>query len=90
MPDERKGDREQEKVWSELARYSHFGFQLALSTGFFLAVGWWLDGRLGSTPILTILGAMVGAGASFYSMYFHLVIEPRRRRSRSDEQGSEK
>ena len=73
-----------------MARYGHFGFQLALSTGFFLAIGWWLDGKLGWTPILTILGAMSGATAAFYSMYFHLVIEPRRRRSGSDEQGSEK
>jgi F0F1-type ATP synthase assembly protein I len=51
-----------------MGRYAHFGFQLAFSMGLFLLGGWWLDGRIGTTPLLTIVGAMVGAAAAFYSM----------------------
>jgi F0F1-type ATP synthase assembly protein I len=51
-----------------MGRLAHLGLQLALSTGLFLLGGWWLDGKVGTTPLLTILGALLGAGAGFYSM----------------------
>ena len=44
-----------------------------------MGVGNWVDGRLGSAPILTVIGAFVGGGAGFYSLYYHIVIEPRER-----------
>ena len=37
----------------------------------------WFDSKLGTTPFLLLLGAFVGAAAGFYSLYFHIVIEPR-------------
>jgi F0F1-type ATP synthase assembly protein I len=69
-------------VWSEMGRYAHLGFQLALSTGLFLLVGWWLDGKIGTTPLLTIVGALLGAAAGFYSMIHQLT-----RKSRDDSRG---
>ena len=30
-------------------------------------------GKLGTTPLVTIIGAMVGAAGGFYSLYLHLV-----------------
>ena len=68
MSDDRRGQGQGGTVWSEMGRYAHLGFQLALSMGLFLLGGWWLDGRIGTTPLLTIVGAMVGAAAAFYSM----------------------
>jgi hypothetical protein len=59
-----------------LARFSGHGLTLAVSTGLFLLAGWWADGKLGTTPLLTIVGAMVGAAAGFYSMLQHLVLGP--------------
>ncbi|MBI4540617.1 MAG: AtpZ/AtpI family protein [Gemmatimonadetes bacterium] len=53
-----------------------YGLTWALSTALFLFVGRWLDGRLGTDPWLMILGAFVGGGAGFYSLYYHLVVEP--------------
>lgn len=60
-------------VLVSMARYSGYGLQLAASVGLFLAGGWWVDGKLGTKPLLTILGALVGAAAGFYSLYLHLV-----------------
>lgn len=56
-----------------------YGMQWALATVLFLFLGWMADGWLGTKPLLTIVGAFVGAGAGFYSLYRHLVVEPRRR-----------
>jgi len=56
-----------------------YGLSWALSVLLFLAVGGWLDTKLGTSPFLLILGAFVGGGAGFYSLYYHIVIEPRDR-----------
>ena len=72
---------EKEKLRSQLltaaAQYSGYGLTWALSTLLFLLGGWWLDGRLGTTPLFMILGAFVGGGAGFYSLYRHIVVDPR-------------
>ena len=43
-----------------------------------------MDGKVGTEPLFMILGAFVGAGAGFYSLYFHMVIEPRERDESGD------
>jgi F0F1-type ATP synthase assembly protein I len=40
-------------------------------------LGYWLDGRLGTRPWLTIVMVFVGASAAFYSIY-RKVMGPRR------------
>jgi F0F1-type ATP synthase assembly protein I len=55
------------------------GLAWALSVLVFLGIGAWLDRRLGTSPFLLVIGAFVGAGAGFYSLYYHIVIEPRQR-----------
>jgi F0F1-type ATP synthase assembly protein I len=59
-----------------------YGLAWALSVLVFLGIGAWLDRKLGTTPWLLIVGAFVGAGAGFYSLYYHIVIEPRQRADR--------
>ncbi len=59
-----------------------YGLQWAMATVLFLFLGWLADGWLGTKPLLTIIGAFVGAGAGFYSLYYHVVVEPRRRDER--------
>ena len=67
----------------EVVRASgHFmghGLTWALAVLFFMGLGFWADGKLGTGPILMVVGAFVGGGAGFYSLYFHIVIEPRQR-----------
>ncbi len=74
-------------VWMALGQYAGFGLAWALSTLLFMLAGFWLDGKLGTAPVLTILGAFVGGAAGFYSMYRHLVVEPRERGERRENDG---
>ena len=69
---------------ADAARVAGQGLTLALATGLFLWAGWWLDNRLGTVPLFTVLGAFVGAAAGFYSLYYHVVLEPRRQREREE------
>lgn len=60
-------------------QYMGYGLTWALAVLLFLGIGAWLDSKLHTTPILMIAGAFVGGGAGFYSLYYHLVVEPRQR-----------
>lgn len=76
-----------------MARYSGHGLTLALATAGFLFLGWWMDGKLGTAPWLTILGALVGAGGGFYHILQHLIFFPRaeeeRRKAERDRRSRE-
>lgn len=54
------------------------GIQFAATILVFLYIGQWLDRRLGTAPWLLIAGVLLGAGASFYSMYRKLMTAQRR------------
>jgi hypothetical protein len=70
----RKGSpKEAEPATVQLARYSGMGLQVAGSVGLFMAAGWWADGKLGITPVLTIVGALGGGFVAFFNLYQHLV-----------------
>src|SRR4051794_40761040 len=45
------------------------GIQFLAVILLFLFLGKWLDGRLGTTPWLLILGVFCGAGVSMFTMY---------------------
>ncbi len=49
-------------------RFIGFGVQLAVTVAAFAAVGYWLDGRLGTSGILTMVGALLGFGAALYAL----------------------
>ncbi len=73
------GGTDPRDAFKATGRYMGFGLTWALSVLLFLGVGAWLDSKLGTGPLLLILGALVGGGAGFYSLYYHIVIEPRQR-----------
>jgi F0F1-type ATP synthase assembly protein I len=79
---------EEESSLVTMARLSGHGLTLALATGLFLLLGWWADGRLGTTPLLTIVGALIGAAAGFYSMLQHLILIPREAEARREKDGT--
>lgn len=66
---------------SELAG---LGLTLGLATALFAWAGNWLDGRLGTSPLFVLLGAFLGFGGGFWSMYSRLVLRPRMEAERED------
>lgn len=78
MTDEDEGSG-QDVPWQAMGQYAGLGLQFAMAIGLFLWLGWKVDGWLGTTPLLTIVGAFVGGGAAFYSIYRHLVLDARKR-----------
>ena len=46
--------------------YIGSGFQFAAAIAAGLFAGWWLDGKLGSSPLLLIAGCLSGAAAGFW------------------------
>ena len=77
MPEPNEKEPPRSQLVSAAAQYTGYGLTWALSTLLFLMGGWWLDGKTGTTPLFMILGAFVGGGAGFYSLYRHIVMDPR-------------
>lgn len=59
----------------ELGRHAGHGLTLAAATALFAWLGTLADERLGTEPLLVVVGAFVGFSAGFYSMYRQLVGE---------------
>jgi len=76
MPDEGSEREPPQSPWNAVGRYSGHGLTIVGSIGLFMAVGWWLDGKLGLRPLLTIVGAFLGGAAGFYAMWRDLVVGP--------------
>lgn len=77
---EKGGGSDPRELLRATGQYMGFGLTWALAVLLFFAAGAWLDSKLGTSPLLMILGAFVGGGAGFYSLYYHIVIEPRQRK----------
>jgi len=45
----------------ELGRYSGLGLQFAFTMAAFALGGYWLDGKLGTLPLLLIVGTLLGS-----------------------------
>lgn len=77
-----KGPNESEQRREMMRASGQFmghGLTLALAVLLFLGVGAWVDSKLGTAPILMVIGAFVGGGAGFYNLYARMVLEPRER-----------
>jgi hypothetical protein len=53
-------------------RYSHLGLLFFVSVGLFTAGGIWLDRRLGTLVLFTLLGLAVGFTTGVYALYREL------------------
>lgn len=62
-------DRRSTPAAGGVAQYGGLGLQFAAAVGFFTWGGYKLDEWLGSSPWLTLLGALLGASAAFYAIY---------------------
>jgi F0F1-type ATP synthase assembly protein I len=60
------------------------GIEFAVFILVFLYIGKWLDGRFGTSPVLTIVGVFFGAGGGFYTLYRSLMAAQRGSRKPRD------
>jgi ATP synthase protein I len=55
--------------YAQAGPYLTAGTQFAASIILCLLGGWWLDGKLATTPLFLVLGTFLGAVAGFYNLY---------------------
>jgi F0F1-type ATP synthase assembly protein I len=79
LADDPEGPDPRREMMRASGQFMGHGLTWALAVLLFLGIGAWVDSKIGTAPILTIVGAFVGGGAGFYSLYYHIVIEPRER-----------
>ena len=79
MVDDPNDEDPRRQMMRASGQFMGHGLTWALSVLLFLGLGAWLDSKLGTAPILLVIGAFVGGGAGFYNLYYHIVIEPRER-----------
>jgi F0F1-type ATP synthase assembly protein I len=60
------------------------GVQLLISILLFLYLGQWLDRKLGTEPLLLVVGVFVGAAIGIYNMYLMLTAAQRNERKEKD------
>ncbi len=77
MEDEKRSEQSSRKGLSG-ADFAGVGLQFALAIIAFLYAGQWLDNRLGTNPLFTVVGVFVGASAAFYNMYRKISAAQRR------------
>lgn len=53
------------------------GITFALTLTGFALLGYWVDGRVGTIPLFTIVGTLLGAGLGGYWMYVRVRAEER-------------
>lgn len=68
------------------AAVAGLGLTMGLATMLFAWGGNWLDGRLDTSPLFVLLGAFLGFGGGFWTMYSRLVL----RSGRAPEQDAER
>lgn len=60
------------KADSKVAQYSGLGLTLVVTILLFLWAGKWLDGKLGTGVLFTLILTFIGFSAGFYSFYLNI------------------
>ncbi len=67
MPDERT-PKSVPSIIPVLARLTMIGWFVGVSIAGGALLGWWLDGRLGSAPLLLVVGILLGVAIALAGM----------------------
>jgi F0F1-type ATP synthase assembly protein I len=74
---------------NRVGEYLGLGAGFAGATLVFTFLGWFLDRRLGTTPLFALIGVFIGGSAGFYSLYRRaMALQERERREKEEKHGS--
>jgi F0F1-type ATP synthase assembly protein I len=73
----------------QLGPYMGMGIQLAAAMAVFGAIGWWLDGRLETTPWLLVTGVLLGAIGGMISIIRLSIRSSRAAKSRAKDSAAD-
>jgi ATP synthase protein I len=65
--DKSSEEEELSNTYKEIGPYLSLGLQLAITVTVMVFIGIWLDGKLKTTPILTVVFAFLGVFAGMYN-----------------------
>ena len=75
------------RSYTQAGPYISLGMQFAASIVLCLLGGWWLDEKVGTSPLFLILGIFLGSGAGFYNLYKTLVDGEEKRKKEEEGTG---
>jgi F0F1-type ATP synthase assembly protein I len=78
MEDEKGQRKRSPSGGSSGADFAGLGIQFAAAILVFLFAGQWLDGKVGTDGLFTVVGVFVGGGAAFYNMVRKVTAAQRR------------
>jgi len=66
-PRKKKEFRWFKELWYAVSMATQLGFEIALPPVLLMMLGRWADGRLGTPPLLTLIGALSGLAVAYRS-----------------------
>lgn len=87
MANSSKGNKK--AVANSIGRYIDLGLQFAIAIGLGVALGWYLDSKLKTTPLFLVLGILLGATSGFLNIY-RAVYPPKQKKKANYPDSNEK
>ncbi|NLO20033.1 MAG: AtpZ/AtpI family protein [Ignavibacteria bacterium] len=57
------------KVLIEVAPYMNLSWQMLITIGIFIFIGWYIDNRFGTKPIFILVFSFLGIALAFYNFF---------------------
>ncbi len=64
-----KEEKNKNRIFIEVAPYMNLSWQMLITIGLFILLGWWLDGKFETKPILILVCAFLGIALAFYNFF---------------------
>ena len=74
-------------AWRDAGRYGYIGLFMGSAVAIGTVAGIWLDGRFGTKPLCTIVGALLGIAAAFKELV-SLTLKAMRKQDEADAHGN--